>query len=299
MPESVDPAGFWRFAFAFEGTATPRVLPRILTFTGFAAVVTAMHAFSPIVAIPVGPIEVSGAALALMLILRTNAGYERWWEGRKLWGGIVNQCRNLAIAGVAYGPDDPSWREQLVRWTAAFPHATRRSLRGQRDVPELAALLGTDAARQVSRAQHMPSFVARELASLLGEARRRPDGLDGFAFLEADRQCELLIDDIGACERIHKTPLAYPYAVMIRRFIVVYLVLVPFGLVASAGWATPAVTLFIAAPILALDHIGTELQNPFSESSLGHLPLDEICSNIEANLFALLTEAQPGAPWVG
>ena len=75
---------------------------------------------------------------------------------------------------------------------------------------------------------------------------------------------------------------------MIRRFIVVYLVLVPFGLVEGAGWATPLVTVLIAYPILALDHIGTELQNPFGANSLGRLPLDEICANVEGDVMTLV-----------
>jgi putative membrane protein len=292
MAEVVDPAWFWRFAFAYQGSATPHVFPRVLTFGAIAAVVTLIHRAFPVIAIAVGPIEVSGAALAMVLILRTNAGYERWWEGRKLWGGIVNQTRNVAIGALAYGPDEPSWRERLVRWTAAFPHAARRSLRGESDLPELAALLGDVPAREVARAQHMPSFVAEEMALVLREGRRLENGLDGFGFLEVDKERALLMDHVGACERILKTPLAFPYAVIIRRFIVFYLILVPFGLVGFAGWATPFVTLFVCYPILALDHIGTELQNPFSERSLGHLPLDEICAGIQANLLALLEQSQ-------
>jgi putative membrane protein len=71
---------------------------------------------------------------------------------------------------------------------------------------------------------------------------------------------------------------------------VIYLALVPFGLVSSAGWATPFVTMFISYPILALDHIGTELQNPFADRSLGHLPLGEIYASLQANLLAMLDE---------
>ena len=108
--------------------------------------------------IEVGPHEVAGALLGLLLVLRTNAGYERWWEARKLWGGIVNQSRNLAMAALAYGPDDPAWREQIVRWTAAFAHVARASLRGERDVPELVALLGREeAGRRARRAAHAES----------------------------------------------------------------------------------------------------------------------------------------------
>ena len=292
MSDAVHHAWFWRHAFAYRGSATPYVLPRLIVFSAIAALVALAHRRYPVLAIAVGPIEVSGAALALFLILRTNAGYERWWEGRKLWGGIVNQSRNVVIGALAYGPAEPRWREEIVRWSAAFPHVVRRSLRGQRDLPEVRELLGEPAAREIAGAQHMPSFVAAEVARLLLRGRRgSPDeGLDGFAFIDVDRERALILDHLGACERILKTPLAYAYAVMIRRFIVVYLALVPFGLVDSAGWATPLVTMFISYPILALDHIGTELQNPFSERSLGHLPLDEICAGIQANLLAMLDE---------
>ncbi len=97
----------------------------------------------------------------------------------------------------------------------------------------------------------------------------------------------LLIDHIGACERILKTPLAFAYEAKIRRFIVLYLILVPFALVEKAGWFTPFISMFISYPILSLDHIGAVLQNPFSEKALSHLPLDDISLSIEKNLLAL------------
>jgi putative membrane protein len=287
-----DAASFWRYALAYGGSATPRVIPHVLTFVAIAALVVLLHSTFPTLEFPIGPVEVSGAALALILILRTNSGYERWWEGRKLWGGIVNQSRNVVISGLAFGPDDPAWREELVRWTAAFPHTARRSLRGERDLSELVPLIGEAAARELACAHHMPQAVAYKLAALLHEARRAPDGLDGFEFTSVDKERKVLIDHVGGCERILKTPLAYPYAVMIRRFILVYLVLVPFGTVAIAGWATPMVTLLVAYPILALDFIGTDLQNPFSTRSLGHLPLDDICANIQRDVLALLEQSR-------
>lgn len=289
MADTVDTRGFWRQAFAFRGTASPHVLPRVFVFGALATIVTAISRAHPGLAIAVGPIEVSGAVIALILVLRTNSGYERWWEGRKLWGGIVNQSRNLAISGLAYGPSDARWREDLARWSAAFPHAARRSLRGERDAPELVTLLGEERASDVTTAQHMPGFVAATLARVLREGREL-GALDGFGFIQVDRERALLIDHIGACERILKTPLAFAYAVKIRRFIVLYLLLVPFGLVSSLGWTTPLVTMFISYPILALDHIGTELQSPFSVRSLSHLPLDEICKTIETNVLALLRQ---------
>jgi putative membrane protein len=39
-----------------------------------------------------------GVVLSILLSFRTNTAYDRWWEGRKLWGDLVNNCRNLAFA---------------------------------------------------------------------------------------------------------------------------------------------------------------------------------------------------------
>lgn len=287
----IDPARFWRFAFAIRGTATPAIFPRMLVFAAAAAVITWFHRAVTPLGIAERPVEVSGAVIGLFLVLRTNSGYERWWEARKLWGGIVNQSRNLAVAALAYGPAEAAWRRAFVGWAAALPHAIRHSLRGERELPEAARLIGPDAAAAAASARHLPNHVAARMAELLRSARA--GGLDAWAFLELERQRGLLVDHYGACERILKTPLAFAYAAKVRRFIVLYLLIVPFALVEPTGWLTPLITMFIAYPVLALDHIGTELQNPFSIRSLSHLPLDGICETIEGDLLALLEAERP------
>jgi ion channel-forming bestrophin family protein len=231
--------------------------------------------------------------LSLLLILRTNAGYDRWWEARKLWGGIVNQSRNLVISGLAYGPAAPTWREQFVRWAAIFPHVARCSLRGQPPTTEVAALIGPDEAACLARADHMPSFVAFRLAELLREACACGQ-MDRFAFLQVDRERSLLIDHVGACERIRKTPLPLVYAIKVRRAIALFLLSLPFALLhkMDTEWLVPFITLLVAYPLLALDQIGVELQNPFPETNVSHLPLGELSAMIEQNLLALLRTKQ-------
>jgi putative membrane protein len=140
---------FWREAFAWHGAATPHVLPRVAAFGLISVLICA--AAGPRLAIPVGPHEVAGAVPGLLLILRTDAGYERWWEARRPWGGIVNQARNPAIQALAYGPGDPLRREQAVRQTIAFAHVARHTLRGERELPEVAALLGAGPAARIAR----------------------------------------------------------------------------------------------------------------------------------------------------
>jgi putative membrane protein len=115
--------------------------------------------------------------------------------------------------------------------------------------------------------------------------------LDGFAFLQLDKERATLIDHIGACERILKTPLAKVYSIKIRRFIALFLVTLPFALLhrTNGDWLVPIITMLVAYPLISLDQIGIELQNPFSESNLSHLPLEDISKTIEGNLLGLLS----------
>ncbi len=292
--------GFWREAVTIQGSITPIVLPTVLLF-GVLAVFTTVGALlvEQTTGIRVGiastPHEYIGVALGVLLVLRNNAGHERWWEARRLWGGIVNQSRNLAISGLAYGPRDPRWREGWVRWAAAFSHVARRSLRAERELPELEALLGPDDAARVAAAQHMPTYVAMRLAALLREAVENGE-MDRFAFVQVDRERASLIDHLGGCERILRTPLPLVYSIKIRRFIFVFLLTLPLALLYRVGvsWLVPFLTVMVAYPIVSLDHIGVELQNPFAKENLNHLPLDDICRTIEGNLLGLLDAERQG-----
>lgn len=279
---------FWIEVFAVQGSVTPYVVRRIAFFGVFATFVwLGSQRLAVETGLGVAPYEIVGAVLALLLVHRTNAGYDRWYESRKLWGGIVNQSRNLATIGLAYGPADPQWRKEFVSWTAAFSHACRHSLRGERKFDDLQKLIGDDAAAKLAEARHMPSYVAARLAALLRQATTSGE-LDRFAFLQAERERALLIDHVGACERILNTPLAQVFSIKIRRFLFLYLIALPIGIVDKSGALTPFLTMMVAYPLLSLDQIGVELQNPFPIERLGSLPLTQICRNIEDNVFAQL-----------
>ncbi len=282
-----------------RGSITPYVLPQVSAFGLIAFAISWAAAriedrTGTKIGLEVAPLEFAGAALGLLLILRTNSGYDRWWEARKLWGGIVNQSRNLAISGVSYGPVDKTWREQFLQWTAAFPHIARSSLRGEAPPPEARRLLGVEESQRIASSAHMPSYVAQRLALLLREARESMQ-LDGFAYLQIDKERAALIDHIGACERILKTPLPLVYSIKIRRFIMLFLLTLPFALLhrMQSDWLIPLVTILVAYPLISLDQIGVELQNPFVKTNLGHLPLDEISANIERNVLGLRGDELP------
>ena len=288
---------FWGEAFAWQGAATPRVLPPVAVFGAIATVVFLASRYGTYLGFPAAPHEIAGALLGLILVARTNGGYERWWEGRRLWGGIVNQARNLAMIALAYGPDDPRWRGEVIRWTIAFAHVSRRNLRDERALPEVAALVGPTQAARVASAVHMPSAVARRIGGLLRDAHE--DGrLDPLAFAAAEHQRTTLMDHVGECERILATPLPRAFSIEIRRSIVLFLLTLTFALLSKElGWVTLLLLVLVAYAILSLDLIGSAIQNPFAIDNLGALPLDDICRTLEGELLGLLVEERhPAEP---
>lgn len=289
---------FWSEAFLWRGAATARVLPNAIAFGAFATLIYFLYTYKNLnLAIEVGPHEIAGVLLSLLLVVRTNAGYDRWWEARKLWGGIVNQSRNLALTALVHGPADKHWREEIIRWIAAFPYAAKARLRGQREIPEWKTLLGSEQTARTQAAEHPPSTVSQRIEELLRDGWQRP-GMDRFAFLQAQRERGQLLDHLGGCERIRNTPLATVYSITIRRFVLLFLGTLPFALLHKfeEEWLAPLVTFLIAYPVLTLDLLGIELQQPFCTRSLNHLPLDDICRAIEKNVLALLHETN-GQPY--
>jgi putative membrane protein len=278
---------FWRQALSLSGSVTPVVAPRVVVFTALAAIVWLIHDGTDWnLHLPIAPYEAAGAALAVLIVLRTNAGYDRWWEARKLWGGIVNQSRNFAIMALDYGPADETWRRTTLGLTALFPHAARRHLRGQSAAEEARRLAPGDLAARISAARHGALAVAREMATQLRHAVDA-DEMDRFSFLQADGQRAQLVDHLGACERILKSPLPAVYSIKFRRFLLLYLTTLPFALLDESGALTPLIVALVSYSLLAVDQIGVELENPFSPERLGHLPLDDICNTIEDNVFEL------------
>lgn len=292
---------FWLEAVTWQGSISPSVIGQVLLFgllSGMIALASwlAETCVGCHLGLEVAPFEFAGAALGLLLVLRTNAGYDRWWEGRRLWGGIVNQSRNLAISGLAYGPADPAWRKRFVELVALFPFIARSSLRGEEPEPEFLKTLGVEHLPLVDRPRHYPSYWALKVADLLHETCAKNE-LDRFAFIQIDTQRASLIDHIGGCERILKTPLAKAYAIKVRRFILLFLLILPFALLhrMDSDFLVPIVTMMVAYPLLSLDMIAVELQNPFSKQNLSHLPLDDIARTIEGNLHEVLS-VKNGSP---
>lgn len=276
---------FLKTALSWNGSVTPRVLPRVAVVVIYSWLTVYVAKLFPQFSIPITPFEYSGVVLGLLLVLRVNQGLDRWWEARKIWGSIVNQSRNLAIIGHSYTTKKDGLTSTFLRWVAAWPHIMRESLRKERNLKEVERLVGGEEAQKVKAANHMPTYVGAKIADFLREMRFK--GLDDFSFQRAERERAILIDDIGACERIRGTPMPLVLAIKVRRFIFLFLLLLPLALIERTDWLTPLVVALAAYPLFSLDEIGAELQNPFSPRNLSHLPLNDICQTIESNVLSL------------
>lgn len=283
-----DPHDWTSHLFDVNGSLVREILSRVSLAVLLAVVIVVLHEFKVVdglVEIPETAHSLIGAALSLLLVFRTNASYDRFWEGRKLWGGIVNETRNLARQATVWLRHQPDRVRQILLWTACYPHACRGRLRGQVELGPAQTALPAEEVQVVLSAAHTPLAVAQKLTSLLEESRRNGH-LSDYAAVAADQNIQLLIDYIGACERIHATPIPFAYAVHLRRALLMYCWTLPFALVGRWGWATIPATLLISYILFGIEEIGVEIEDPFGIDE-NDLPLDDICIKIDATMQSL------------
>lgn len=275
---------FLKSALAFKGSVTPKVIKKVCWITIYASLISYLVYWFPSIMLPIGPFEYGGFIMGLILVFRINSGYDRWWEARKLWGNVVNQSRNLAIIIINYtNPTEQDWIIKVTNMISALPYLMKDNLRGHTNMEYLSSSIDVDIFRQLMESKHRPMILASMIAHEFQIARNN-HSLDSFAFLQAQEKIEYLIDAQGACERILKTPMPFVMAVKSRRFILFFLLMLPFAISAVSLLINPLIVGIVSYAIFSLDQIGIELQNPFSENNLSHLPLDNICKTIDNNI---------------
>jgi putative membrane protein len=280
--------------FDIKGSMVRQIIARVTVCVAWSAGVTAFHLYVRPIAIPVTLHTLIGLALSLLLVFRTNASYDRFWEGRKQWGGIVNETRNLVRASGVLLARDPVLFTTLVRWTIAWPWSTMHSLRNQRGLGPIAAELPPHEAEEVLAAQHVPLTIATRISALLDEAKRK--GLiSDYVQMTLDQNVQLLVDYMGACERIHRTPLPFAYVVHLRRALILYCFSLPFALLEPFRWGTVVATLLVAYTFFGIEEIGVEIEDPFGTDD-NDLPLERICTTIQGNLTVFIDHSKPQEP---
>lgn len=281
-----DKPGIGDLLTAVRGSVLPHILrPLAVLILLAAAMVEIDRRFGILPHIEGSAFTVFGIGLSLFLGFRNNAAYDRWWEARKLWGGLLADLRSLAREADVF-VTDAALRGAILRQALGFLHAHRMNLRrlaaDPAAPPEAQAALGT---------AHPPCTAMDRLNALVAEGVRA-GAIDGFGARALTTRLGSIAAQQAGCERIATSPLPFVYSLLIYRTTYLYCLLLPLVLAASAGWMTPLFVGIVAYVFLGLAEVTEELSHPFAPTTNG-LPLDAICRTAEISLAPHLGEAPP------
>jgi ion channel-forming bestrophin family protein len=292
---SYDPKDWFSFIFRFHRSDTVRrLLPLLIATSAYSAGVayleleywklsesnqlrnlTILH-------------SLLGFVLSLLLVFRTNTAYDRWWEGRKLWGSLVNNSRNLAIQLHSILPyEDRDNRKFFSRALALYAvllksHLGSEAMRHELDVEEHPEFTRLDSRK------HAPNQMAAMISSRI--YRLRNEGKISAEQLINLNPVVLSFTEIcGACERIKNTPIPYSYSGFVKKFIFFYVMTLPFGFVFSLGYYVIPVSAFILYALASLEVIAEEIEDPFDGDS-NDLPTGRIAEGIRQHVNEILCD---------
>jgi ion channel-forming bestrophin family protein len=231
--------------------------------------------------------------LSLLLIFRTNTAHERFWEGRKLWGSMVNVVRNLArgIWIIVEEKDhrDRTDKEAAMRLVVAFAVAMKIHLRRDPMNEELEPLMSSQQYQQILAVNHGPLEVAFWLGDYLQHQYDRKQ-LNVFQLTALHEMLDEMVDILGGCERILKTPVPLVYTITLSILLVVYFAVLPLQIVGGLTWWTGPILAVVSLLFLAINEVGAEIEEPFGHDP-NDLPLDFICNTINRNIEDLIQQA--------
>lgn len=303
------PVSWVRIMFQVRGTILRRIWGRVAVVGFVALSVTLWHYLAgPLEAtLTTTPFSLVGLALSIVLGFRNGKCFERYWEARTLWGGLINTCRTFtrqvltlmdppATAMPVEGEREKVERTQrlLVLRTCAFAHALRINLRGSRDLTELERLLGKEEVAAISAAPNQCFALAMAMGERLAHARRQ-GWVHPMHVPLLDQSVTDLVAIQGGCERIKNTPMPYAYSLLIHRLVGLYCLALPFGIIDSVKGFTPLVVALVAYAFLGLDGVGDEIEDPFGTDDQD-LPLTQLSTMIEINLRERLGDTDLPAP---
>lgn len=305
---------WFRHIFDFHKTDTFRILLVEMMLVGvYAAVVATLEIFVLPLLLPGSSADANSAfyksmkestvvhsilgfVLSLLLVFRTNTAYDRWWEGRKLWGVLVNNCRNLAIKIDTLLPEsDDATRNYFRVMIPNFPFALKEHLRKGVDLDELDDVENFKST--TTGVEHIPSLLIRSMYQKTKQMFSAGK-ISGDELIVLDKNLNSFADIMGACERILKSPIPYTYNIFLKKFIFFYIATLPIGFVAYFGyWAVP-ICVFVFYVLVSLEIIAEEIEDPFGTDA-NDLPTQILSENIRKNvneIFAMGGKDTIGSP---
>lgn len=282
---------WFSLALKLKGSVIPAILPRVIWCGVFGVVISVAYYLKLPVSQKAFGAVIPSIVLGLLLVFRTNTAYDRFWEGRRLWGGIVINSLNLArqiwLAVPAVEPEERARKISVLRLVVAFAVATKLHLRGESINAELEELMSSSEYFNLKTANSPPL----KIAFLIGDYLQHQYNLKNLNPNQTTALHGLLntmVDSFIGCDRILRTPMPLAYAIHLKQLLLLFCVLLPFQLVADVGWLTGLTVALVSFTLFGIEEIGIEIENPFGYDA-NDLPLDAICTNLRRNVDDLMT----------
>lgn len=276
---------WFRMLFVWHGSVLPQVLPRLILLTVLSIAVVYFHGTLLSYKVPLNPAPFTlfGFVLALFLGFRNSASYDRFWEGRKLWGSLLNVSRSLTRQVLTLNRNiDRESIKEFINLLSAFVYALNHQLRRTDSSDDLKDKLSIADYQLIINSKYKPALILNLIGDWVGKQKLKGN-LDSIQQASIDQNLNTLSDVLGGCERIVSTPIPYSYQVLLHRTIYIYCFLLPFGLVDSLSWFTPFIVAFIAYTFVAFEAIADEIEEPFGQEA-NDLALNSMSAMIEESI---------------
>lgn len=280
-----------KMLFVVQGSYFKRlIVPQVLLFI-FSFLIYFYQTHIATEPVPLNPsvFAILGISLAIFHGFCNNAAYDRFWEGRKLWGTLVWLSRNIARQVMTLPNVSMAEKQAFIRHQIAFVHSLRQQLRSEDNTANLQRLLTVEEQQAVVG----QNFIALRLTQIMGQMLanwQAEQKIDVWQWQSLDNTLGEIAHIQAGCERINNTPIPYAYFVLLHRTVYLYCFMLPFGLGNAIGWVTPFVVSFVGYTFMALNEIVDEISEPFGTGE-NELPLGMMCDTIETQL-AMLSHQQ-------
>ena len=275
--------------FIWKGSVLRKIIPQLFVITLFSMVVLYFKGNVYEYKVHLNPaiFTLLGLSLAIFMGFCNSASYDRFWEGRKLWGSLVIETRSLTRQVLTLISDNSvetkSRKQEFVKMTSAFCWALNFQLRNKADDTKLRELLSEENFENIRDKKFKPIIILDMMGKWINDQNQNRK-IDTIILSTIDSQLNVMSQIVGGCERIANTPLPFAYSVLLHRTVYLYCFWLPFGLVDVVGWMMPVIVLFISYTFIALDAIIQEIQEPFGEEE-NDLALNSLCTTIQYSIF--------------
>lgn len=223
--------------------------------------------------------QLIGFVISLLLVFRTNTAYDRWWEGRRKWGELVNDTRNFGVKLNSILTDEAD-KAYFGRMISNFTFAMKEHLRSGVIWNELN--LTSDELQLLERKNHVPLAIVGLMYEKLHVLKTNGVISEG-EYMALDTNINAFMNACGACERIKKTPIPFSYSIFLKKFIFIYVVSMPLAFVTSFGYFAAFIATFVFYVLVSMEVLAEEIENPFGHDD-NDLPTDQLAESIQKNM---------------